>query len=193
MDLTITTPASTFSIDKTLVKAGKRIRHASEDTVIDFWIAAADAYVEKRTNLALMEQTIQLRLRRILPFVLLPRTAAADVQSVKYTPDAGTEATIAPADYAQTVDRMLTRLDFDLVEQAGTMTIIYKAGADDPADVPAPLRQASYLLAAHWMTSREAEFMDVRTMNVEKRIAFGVDELVAGFRVPNGTELNGGW
>ena len=193
MDLKITTPANTFSIDKTLVKAGKRIRSNSENDLVDFWIAAADAYVEKRTNLALMEQTIQLRLRRILPFVLLPRTAAAAVQSVKYTPDAGAEVTVAPADYAQTVDRMLTRLDFDLVEQAGTMTIVYKAGADDPADVPAPLRQASYLLAAHWMTSREAEFMDVRTMNVEKRIAFGVDELVAGFRVPNGTELNGGW
>lgn len=191
MDLIITTPATAFSIDKTLVKAGKRIRHASEDQVITFWIAAADAYVEKRTNLALMEQTIQLRLRRILPFVLLPRTAAADVQSVKYTPDGGSEVTIA--DYDQTVDRMLTRLDFDLVEQAGTMTIDYKAGATDPEDVPAPLRQASYLLAANWLVAREAAYLDPRVLSVSKKIEFGVDELVAGFRVPNGTALNGGW
>jgi uncharacterized phiE125 gp8 family phage protein len=193
MDLKITTPANTFSIDIALVKAGKRIRHASEDQVITFWIAAADAYIEKRTNLALMEQTIQLRLRRILPFVLLPRTAAADVQSVKYTPEGGSEATIGEAGYTQTVDRMLTRLDFDLVEQSGAMTIVYKAGATDPEDVPAPLRQASYLLAANWLVAREAAYLDPRVLSVSKKIEFGVDELVAGFRVPNGTALNGGW
>lgn len=191
MDLTITVPAAATSIDKDLVKAGKRIRHANEDELITFWTKAADAYVEKRTNLALMEQTIQLRLRRILPFVILPRTAAADVQSVKYTPEGGSEVTLA--DYEQSVDRMLTRLDFDLVEQIGSMTIVYKAGASDPEEVPAPLRQASYLLAAHWLSSREAAYMDTRTSQVEHKVEFGVDQLVAAYRVPNGTALNGGW
>lgn len=196
MDLTISVKPTTFSIDKTLVKAGKRIKHANEDTVIDFWIAAADAYVEKRTNLALMKQTLKLRLRRILHVVYLPRTAAASITSVKSTATGGTETTIASSSYVQTVDRMLTRIDLTDIPacgQDGMMEIVYDAGAADPTEVPAPLRQASYLLAAHWLTSREAAFMDVRTMNVEKRIAYGVEELVREYRVPNGTALNDGW
>jgi uncharacterized phiE125 gp8 family phage protein len=193
MDLTQTVAPTLTSIDATLVAKGKRIRSSSESDLIEFWIKAADAYIEKRTNLALMEQTLQLRLRRILPFVLLPRTAAADVQSVKFTPDGGAEATIADTAYTQTVDRMLTRLDFGLVEQPGTMTIVYKAGADEPEKVPAPLRQASYLLAASWVSSREATYQEPRIMQVEKKISSGVDELTKEFRVPNGTDLNGGW
>lgn len=193
MDLTLKTPAVKTSIDVELVKAGKRIRHGSEDSLIQFWIAAADEYVEKRTNLALMEQTFVLRLRRILPSVQLPRPPLKTITSIKYAVTGGTEQVLSDPNDRVRMDRMLPTIDTGLVEQSGTMEIEYIAGADDPEKVPAALRQASYLLAAHYLTAREASYREPRIMQVEKTISFGVDALVKEFRVPNATDLNGGW
>lgn len=193
MDLTRTVAPTLTSIDAELVKAGKRIRHGSEDSLINFWIAAADEYVEKRTNLALMEQTFVLRLRRILPSVQIPRPPLKTITSVKYAVTGGTEQVLSDPDDRVRIDRMLPTIDTGLVEQAGTMEIEYVVGADDPEKVPAALRQASYLLAAHYLTAREASYREPRIMQVEKTISFGVDALVKEFRVPNATDLNGGW
>lgn len=193
MDLTQKTAPTKTSIDAALVKAGKRIRHDSENDLISFWIKAADEYVEKRTNLALMEQTFVLRLRRILPSVQLPRPPLKTITSVKYAVTGGTEQTLSDPDDRVRIDRMLPTIDTGLVEQAGTMEIEYVVGADDPEKVPAALRQASYLLAAHYLTAREASYREPRIMQVEKTISFGVDALVKESRVPNATDLNGGW
>lgn len=193
MDLTVKTPATLISIDAALVKSNKRILHDSEDALIAFWIKAADQYVEKRGNIALMQQTFVLRLRRILPCVQLPRPPLNTVTSVKYTPEGGSEQTLASPNDKVRIDRMLPTIDTGLECQAGTMEIEYVAGADDPDKVPAPLRQATLLLASHYLTSREASYFEPRIMQVEKKIVFGVDELVKEYRVPNGTDLNGGW
>lgn len=193
MDLTRTVAPTLTSIDVALVKAGKRIRHGTEDDLIAFWIRAADEYVEKRTNLALMQQTFVLRLRRILPVVQLPRPPLKTITSVKYAVTGGTEQVLSDPNDRVRIDRMLPTIDTGLVEQAGTMEIEYVVGADDPEKVPAALRQASYLLAAHYLTAREASYREPRIMQVEKTISFGVDALVKEFRVPNATDLNGGW
>lgn len=193
MDLTLKTPAEKTSIDISLVKKGKRIRHSSEDDLIQFWIKAADEYVEKRTNLALMEQTFVLRLRRVLPSVQLPRPPLKSITSVKYAVTGGTEQVLSDPDDRVRIDRMLPTIDTGLVEQAGTMEIEYVVGADDPEKVPTALRQASYLLAASWVESRAATYQEPRIMQVEKKISFGVDQLTKELRVPNGTDLNGGW
>jgi uncharacterized phiE125 gp8 family phage protein len=193
MDLTLKTPATKTSISVDLVKAGKRIRHGSEDDLIEFWIRAADEYVEKRTNLSLMEQTYVLRLRRILPSVQLPRPPLKSITSVKYAVTGGTEQVLSDPDDRVRIDRMLPTIDTGLVEHAGTMEIEYVVGADDPEKVPAALRQASYLLAASWVESRAATYQEPRIMQVEKKISFGVDQLTKELRVPNGTDLNGGW
>jgi len=193
MDLTLKTPATATSISVDLVKAGKRIRHASEDDLITFWIKAADEYVEKRTNLALMEKTFVLRLRRILPAVQLPRPPLKTITSVKYAVAGGTEQALSDPNDRVRIDRMLPTIDTGLVEQAGTMEIEYVVGSDDPDKVPAALRQATYLLAAHYVTSREAVYFEPRIMQVEKTISFGVDQICKEHRIPNATDLNGGW
>lgn len=193
MDLTLKTPAAQTSIDVAMVKAGQRIRHGSEDDLITLWIKAADEYVEKRTNLALMEQTFVLRLRRVLPVVQLPRPPLKSITHVKYQTGSGSEIVLPDPDNRVRIDRMLATIDTGLVEQPGTMEIEYVAGAEDPEKVPAALRQAVYLLAASWVSSREATYQEPRIMQVEKKISFGVDQLVAEYRVPNATDLNGGW
>lgn len=193
MDLTRTVAPTMTSINVALVKAGKRIRHGSENDLIEFWIRAADEYVEKRTNLALMEQTFVLRLRRVLPAVQLPRPPLKSITSVKYAVTGGTEQVLSDPDDRVRIDRMLPTIDTGLVEQAGTMEIEYVVGADEPDKVPAALRQATYLLAAHYVTSREAVYFEPRIMQVEKTISFGVDQICKEHRIPNATDLNGGW
>jgi uncharacterized phiE125 gp8 family phage protein len=140
-----------------------------------------------------MEQTYVLRLRRILPSVQLPRPPLKSITSVKYAVTGGTEQVLSDPDDRVRIDRMLPTIDTGLVEQAGTMEIEYVVGADDPEKVPAALRQASYLLAASWVESRAATYQEPRIMQVEKKISFGVDQLTKELRVPNGTDLNGGW
>ncbi len=195
MDLTVTVAPVLFSIDKTLVKANKRVRHANEDALIDFWIAAADRYVEKRTNRALLTQTLMLRLRQVLPSVQLPRPPFQQVASVTITPAQGPAPTIDVSTIKNRIVDMIPVIDIPGVSEVdGTMEIEYLAGWGEAAKVPADLRLASLQLASHWMTSREAAFMDPRIMTVEKKIAFGVDELVKEHRVINVNEaINGGY
>lgn len=203
MDLTITTPPSLTSIDATLVKANKRIRHASEDSLIDFWIDAADRHIEKETNRALLTQTMTLRINKILPVIQLPRPPLASITSINYTPQGGDEVIVTvPDDIVQRTVDMLPTVRIPSIESAygecsetdGTMTIVYVAGWASSNAIPADLRLAALLLASHWLTSREAAHMDLRVMNVEKKIPFGVDALIGNFRITNNNQaINGGW
>lgn len=195
MDLTVTVAPALFSIDKDLVKANKRVRHANEDTLIEFWIAAADGYIEKRTNRSLLTQTLKLRLRRILPSVQLPRPPFQDLVAITVAPAQGPAPTIDVSTVKNRIVDMIPVIDIpDLSEVDGTMEIEYKTGWTEAVKVPTDLRLASLQLASHWMTSREAAFMDPRIMTVEKKIAFGVDQLVKEHRVINVNEaINGGY
>lgn len=194
MDLTVKTAPTGTTISLDLLKTSKRIRHNSEDAIIEFWIKAADDYIERRTNRALMEQTLVLRLSRILPCIEIPRPPLVSISHIKYTPKGGDEVTVDAGDITTTNRDMIAQATIaGLTEKPGTMEIEYVAGASNADDVPSPLRQASMLLAGHYMTSREATFLDPRIMNVEKKIEFGVDQNCLQYRVPNLAELNGGY
>lgn len=195
MDLVVKTAPTTTSITKEFVKANKRILSAKEDMLIEFWIKAADAHIEKVTNRALMKQTLVLTVQKILPTVQLPRPPFDSFVSIKYTRD-DVETTVPSADLVPRTVDMLPTIDIPGIAEPvdGTMTIEYIAGANAEEDVPFPLRQASLLLASHYTTSREAAFMDPRLSQVDKKIAFGVDQLVVNFRIPNiNALLNGGF
>lgn len=202
MDLTVTTPAATTSIDAALVKANKRILHSSEDSLIDFWIEAADRYIEKRLNRSLLSQTLTLKINKILPVIQFPRPPLISVTSLKYTPEDESEVTVAVGTLIQRTVDMLPTIRIPAIEVAygkcsetdGTMTVVYQAGWASAASVPAPLRQASLLLASHWLTSREAAHMDLRVMNVEKKIPLGFDDMIKEYRITNNNEaINGGY
>ena len=196
MDLSVKTPPTQTSITKDLVKLNKRITHALEDPLIDFWIKAADSYVEKKCNIALMEQTLVLKIRRVLPFVSLPRPPLVSITHLKYTKTGQSEVTVAPVDYILTNNNMLAVVEIPEIagETAGSMEIEYIAGLSLPDDVPSDIRQAALLLSSHYVTSREAAYLDPRLMHVEKSISFGVDKLLAQNRIPNVNEmLNGGY
>lgn len=193
MDLTIKSEASKLSITVELVKKNKRIFNNSEDDLIKFWIGAADRYIADKCNISLMEQTLVLRIPRVMPEVSLPRPPMTSIVSFKYTMEGSTEVNLIPADYITRKANMLPTLHVNDIEMesAGEMEVEYKAGFDDPTKVPPPLRQAALLLASHYVTSREATFMDMRLMQVEKKISFGVDQLIKNYSVPNVDGING--
>lgn len=196
MDLTIKTVPALTSIDNVLVKSNKRITHTKEDDLIDFWIAAADDYIERQCNIALMTQTLVLRLSMVLPVVSLPRPPLATITSVKYTKTDESEVEVLAAAYTQRKSEMLPTIIIPEIEceVSGEMEIEYVVGVTDPVEVPRSLRQAALLLSSHYVTSREAAYLDKRIMDVEKSIPFGVKALLANYRVPNINDgLNGGY
>lgn len=196
MDISVTTPPVLTSVPVALVRANRRILNTAEDALLQFWIRAADAYVEKECNIALMEQTLTLRLTAVLQTVQLPRPLFREFVSVKYTIEGAAETTVSTAGIKVRKQDMLSTFDIPAITsvEAGEMEIEYKAGYADQASVPADIGHAVMLLASHWSTSREAAFMDPRIMNVEKKIAFGVDQHLRHHRVINNqADLNGGY
>lgn len=196
MDISVITPPALTSVPVTIVRANRRILNTSEDALLDFWIRAADANIEKECNIAMMEQTLRIRLSAVLPIVQLPRPVFKDFVSIKYTIEDEAEVIVPTAGIEVTVPDMVPQFEVPGIDtvQAGKMEIAYKAGYSDQNAVPVDLRHAVILLASHWSTSREAAFMDPRIMNVEKKIAFGVDEHVRHHKVRNVlADFNGGY
>lgn len=197
MDITVTTRATATSIDKALVKASKRILYDQEDPLIDFWIAVADAYVENETHRSLMERTLTMSVSRVLPSFQIPYPPLASIESVEYTITDQTEVIVnTTTGITRRVVEMLPEVTIPALttDYGGTMTIVYKAGHALPADVPPELRQASLLLAGHYLTSREAAYMDPRAILINREIAFGVNSLIRHWVIPNANEpLNGGY
>ncbi len=198
MDITVTTPETSTSIDKALVKASKRIAHSREDELIDFWIRVADDYIRDRTATGIMQRTLVLKISRVLPVFQLPFPPVASLVSAKYMIDGQTETVLnVSTDLKKTVVEMLptyTIAALDETEYDGSMEITYISGYALPAEVPSVLRQASLLLTAHYCNSREAEYLDPRAIQIERKIAFGVDELVSRLRIPPVNEaINGGY
>ncbi len=200
MDVKVTTPATITSITKDLVKENKRILYAHEDNIIDFWIKVADAYVENATNTSLMKRTLRMAISKVLPVVQLPFPPLyAAPTSIKYTLSGQTEVIVNPAtDVTTTTVYMLPTLAITSLDgyasRDGKMTIDWEAGYNDPNLVPFQLRQASLLLASHYLSSREAAYLDPKAILIERKIAFGVDDLVQQLRVPNtNATINGGY
>lgn len=197
MDITVTTPATQTSISVDLVKQSQRVLHDLENDLIEFWIKAADDYIADRINGSMMKRTLMLRVSRVLTSIELPYPPVISVTSMKYTPTGGSEVIVDQnTGVIITNPNMLPAYAINGLTSAtdGTMTVIYDAGYDDPAKVPPKLRQASLLMASHFLNSREATYLDPRAIKVERKIEFGVDQMVALHRIPNVNDfINGGY
>ena len=187
MGITVLERPAVLSISVAFLKQNKRILHNLEDDLVQFWIQAAEDYIEKATNTALMQQRLKLDLDAIYPVIKIPRPPLVSIEKITTVSEGvSTDADLTGLD-TSFVDRMLTKITVPGIDQiaAGRTSIEYTAGYAVGANVPFALRQAVMLLASHWFTSREAAFMDKRIMDVEKSITFGVDEIIKQYRIPN--------
>ena len=170
------------------VKERLKVEHTDEDILIAALIASARAKIELRTkrNLITQEWTYLVDSWPQSGVLHLPLTPVQSLVSVSVT---ASDQMAQPVDLAGfeldgTADR--PRLGFNLqdVPRPGVsmngIAIRFRSGYGDIADyVPSNLREAIYLLVAHWYENREPGIAD----GMPLPLPGPVETLMAPFRV----------
>lgn len=161
-----------MAVDLTLAKAHLRVTHSQEDTLIQQYIAAAAAMVEKRSGVLLERREVKQRFSAFakrLPLFWGPDPA--DVLVDYFDRD----------DEPQTVENARIVRDWIAAPAEGwpaisadsLIEIVYTAGFDE---APADLVTAQLLLIGHWYVNREA------VGEVGPELLLGVDALIQPYR-----------
>ena len=170
-----------------------RVTSDAEDDVVEALVAAARKRIERGTELALITQTVEVKLDRFWGScaIELPMPPLQSVESVKYVDPDGVEQTLDASTYLVSTHRRPGRVWLAsgkswpaTKDEREAVTITFKAGfGDEPADVfaAAPnLLHAMRMLVAHYDRNREA----VIAGNAPEIVPEGVDALMAGERIP---------
>lgn len=160
-----------------------------DDELIDGYIAAATAHVEKVSGRSLVEQTWVLKLPYFPCEIELPRPKVLSITSIAYVDSAGAPQTLSAANYALHGDeyQALVAESYGNTwpstrEQPDAVTVTYLAGyaktgagtSGSPYDyrtpVPAPLRQAILLKVQAMYDNLRPEDMAAVDQQVENLI-----------------------
>lgn len=141
-------PPAFEPLDTDAVKRHLRIDHDADDALLETLIQTAREQAESYTGRALIQQTWQLTDDAPANPLLLPRWPVLSVLSVTDSGIATEAYTVAAGDDAE------IRADSGW---GGPVAVSYTAGyGEDPASVPAPLRQWMLLQIGQWYEHREA-------------------------------------
>ncbi|MDQ0317836.1 head-tail connector protein [Amorphus orientalis] len=182
MTAILTDPPASEPVTLAEAKAHLRVDAADDDTLIGDLIAAARRHVEIATGRALIAQGWRIiredmkaaGLLRLEPQPIL------SVDAVTLRRADGTASVLASDRYVVDLATARLRMLASGEPLAGSqvevdVTAGYGSGA---SDVPAPLRQAVLMLAAHWYQHREAALADP-----PEPVALGLASLVRPFRL----------
>lgn len=156
-----------------------------QDNVLDAYLRAAMAAIEARTGKMLITRGFSWTLTawRDLAAQALPTAPVSAITSLTITDRLGAEEIIAPDRYVLEQDMHRPRLVstgicLPAIPVAGSAVIAFEAGFGPGwADVPADLKQAVLLLAAHFYEHRN----DTGASNGE--MPFGVSALIGRYRI----------
>lgn len=164
-------------IDLALAKAQCRVTHNSEDTLLEQYIASAQAWVERYTGLLTVEGTVVDTFTAFGDYLELSRGPIVSLTSVAYVDTAGGNQTVTDA---RIRDGRIYAPDggWPTIGDYTTVTVTYVAGFG-PYEAPEELVQAQLLLIAHWYQNREA--VAEGTFN---EIPLAVEALAGPFRTP---------
>lgn len=181
--------AAPASAPVTLVqaKAHLRVDHDDEDDKITAFVAAATEYLDGWTGIlgrAIVEQTWRQDFDGFARCLRLPLAPVSAISSVTYLDANGDSQTVSSGDYQLLADARgaFVRFDSDFaypaVQSDGpNVHVTFVAGySDDEADIPAPLKSAILLLAAHYYENREAAATPL------EELPLGVKALLAPYR-----------
>ena len=167
-----------------------RITSDAEDDVVAALVAAARKRIERGTELALITQTVEVKLDGFWGScaIELPMPPLQAVVSVQYLDGAGALQTLAADTYKVSTHRRPGRVWLasgkswpTTKDEREAVTITFKAGfGDDPVDVPPNLIHAMRMLCAHYDRHREA----VLAGEAPQLVPEGVEALMAGERIP---------
>ena len=164
---TINTAAAVDPVTAAEAKLHMRVTTAADDTLIADLITAATRYCEEFTGRAFITQTWDIFSEEdfpseiVLPF---PPLQSAGL-TIKYDDAAGAQQTLAAATYQVDTDSTPWRIKLNVGytwpatygNDYGNIEIQFKAGyGDATTNVPDGIREAIYLLTAHWYEHREA-------------------------------------
>lgn len=123
----------------------------ADDAVLQTYLSAAIAYVQRVGQVQLMTATYKLYLDRFHDTMMLPRPPCASVTSVKYLDQAGDEQTLAAANYlvnkVSTTNPAQITLAYNSTwpavrnRQHNAITIEYVAGYTSADNVPEDYKQ----------------------------------------------------
>ena len=167
-----------------------RITSNAEDDVVAALVAAARKRIERGTELALITQTVEVKLDGFWGScaIELPMPPLQEVVSVEYLDAAGAIQTLASDTYKVSTHRRPGRVWLAsgkswpaTKDEREAVTITFKAGfGDDPTDVPPNLIHAMRMLCAHYDRNREA----VLAGEAPQVVPEGVESLMTGERIP---------
>ena len=167
-----------------------RITSDAEDDVVLALVAAARKRIERGTELALITQTVEVKLDGFWGAcaIELPMPPLQEVVSIQYFDGAGALQTLPADTYKVSTHRRPGRVWLasgkswpTTKDEREAVTITFKAGfGDDPVDVPPNLIHAMRMLCAHYDRNREA----VLAGEVPQIVPEGVESLMAGERIP---------
>lgn len=187
MSLVMTSPPAAEPVTIADVKAHLRIDGSDEDILLASLLLTSRLHIETALSLALITQSWTFRLdrwpgERCLELPLAPLRAVAEVR----VRDAAGTATVVPAEsYLVDLASRPARLVWNNVAPpepqtpASGIEIDLLAGFGGGADsVPAPLKHAILLLAAHWYEHRDPNEIG----STGARIPDAVSSLINPFR-----------
>lgn len=167
-----------------------RITTGAEDDVVAALIAAARKRIERGTELALITQTVEVKLDRFWGScaIELPMPPLQEVVSIQYLDAAGAVQTLPADTYKVSTHRRPGRVWLAsgkswpaTKDEREAVTITFKAGFGDlPAAVPPNLIHAMRMLCAHYDRNREA----VLAGDAPEIVPEGVESLLSGERIP---------
>lgn len=146
------------------VKTRLRIDNDTENTDLTFMIQAAREVVEQRTNRSLITQsrTMKMDYFPCSDTIRLLNGPIQSVTSVKYYNDSEVLTTMSSSDYWVDLngDRLVIKNSWpSTYEMPNAVEILYVAGYGAASDVPAPLKNAMYMIIAHMYENRQAVVM----------------------------------
>lgn len=167
MTLVLVTAPSVEPVSLAEAKLHCRIDVTDDDALVTAQIVAARAYCEQWTRRALITQTWEDVLNEwpLGREHVLPLAPLASIVSVKYTDDAGVEATMPAGDYlvdsTRTPGRIVLRSSASwpsvALQESHGVRIRFTAGYGAAAStVPQSIRQGLLLLIGTWYENREA-------------------------------------
>lgn len=165
MILTEITPAAATPVTVGEAKAHSYITTEDEDDLIDRMITTATAMVETMAGIALVTQTLELKLLAWpdVEYIVLPRSPLASVTSVKYTDSGGTENTWSTSNYVVDTASEPGRVWLDwgcswpsaTLRPGPSIAVRYVAGYGAAGAVPNALKSAVLLFFADLYEHRE--------------------------------------
>ncbi len=164
MSLVMTTPPSVEPVTVADAKALMRIDGSDEDILIASLLLTSRLHIEMALSLALITQSWTLRLDRWPPGreVDLPFTPLRAIDEVRVKDAAGVTHVVPAASYLVDLASRPARLVWNNVTPplpqapANGIEIDMTAGFGSDGDsVPAPLKHAILMLAAHWYEHRD--------------------------------------